>query len=99
MAKTFNSQLGNVKITDQGFERKKKGDWENILDHYPEEKIVDSAKYSEIEGLELEHGSIHPCIKVKISGEWKHLFFEATDPVEKILNRLKYKWQAWRQNH
>jgi len=99
MAEIFKSQLGDIEVDNHGFERKKKGDWENILDHYPEQKIIDSAQFSEVEGLKMQQGSVHPCIKIKINDDWKHLFFEATDPVEKILNRLKYKWQAWRQNH
>jgi len=99
MATEFKSQLGNLYIAEDSFGRKKKGDWENILQQYPDEKILDKATYSEIEGLKLETGSIHPCIKVKIDDEWNYLFFQVNDPVEKCWNRLRYMWQAWHQNH
>jgi len=99
MAKTFDSQLGNIEVDDHGFTRKKKGDWENILNHYPQQKIIDAADYSEIQDLKIQHGSIHPCIKIKINDEWKYLFFEAADPVQKTYNRINYMWKTWRQNH
>jgi len=99
MAQTFNSQLGDIEIDEHQFKRKKKGDWENILSHYPEQKIIDSAQFSKIQDLKMQEGSIHPCVKIKSRDEWNYLFFEAADPVKKIFNRIKYMWQAWRQNH
>lgn len=98
MAKKFKSQLGDVEITEKGFHRKKKGDWENILSEYPEEKIIDEAQFSEITGLKLEEGSVHPCIKVQIDEEWYHLFFQVNDEVKKCWTRLRYNWQAYLQN-
>lgn len=94
------SQLGDVMIKEDHFERKKSGDWENILQEYPEEKILDEVDYSQITGLKLEEGSINPCIKVQINDEeWKYLFFQVNDPVDKIWNRLRYMWQSYLQNH
>ena len=94
------SQLGDVIIEEDHFKRKKKGDWENILNEYPEEKIVDQMDYSQITGLKLEEGSINPCIKVQINDkEWKYLFFQVNDPVKKAWTRLRYMWQSYLQNH
>lgn|GEM_PF-480449 len=97
--KTFQSQLGDVKITDEGLERKKAGDWENILSEYPEEKMVDEARFAEIEGIKLEQGSIHPCIKLKIGDDWQYLFFQVNDRVKNCWKNLRYQWQAYLQNH
>lgn len=94
------SQLGDVIIEEDCFYRKKTGEWENILDQYPDEKIVDGAEFSEITGLKLEEGSVNPCIKVQINdNEWKYLFFQVNDPVKKAWKRLRYSWQAYLQNH
>jgi hypothetical protein len=98
MTKEFKSQLGNVKITEKGLKRKKSGDWENILSEYPEEKIIDEARFAEIEGLKLEEGSVHPCIKLRIEDEWHYLFFQVNDEVKKCWTRLRYQWQAYLQN-
>ena len=94
------SQLGDIIIEEDRFKRKKKGDWENILNEYPEEKILDQMDFSQITGLKLEEGSINPCIKVQINDdEWKYLFFQVNDPVEKAWKRLRYMWQSYLQNH
>ncbi|MFO7793885.1 MAG: hypothetical protein R6V35_02805 [Candidatus Nanohaloarchaea archaeon] len=94
------SQLGDVTIEEDCFYRKKQGEWENILDQYPDEKIIDGAEFSEITGLKLEEGSVNPCIKVQIDDEeWKHLFFQVNDPVQKAWARLRYMWQSYLQNH
>jgi hypothetical protein len=95
----FKSQLGNLTIGEEGFSRKKKGDWENILSEYPEEKILDEGRFSEITGLKLEEGSVNPCIKVQIDDEWHYLFFQVNDPVKKAWTRLRYNWQVYLQNH
>ena len=97
--KKFKSQLGNVKIQEDKFTRKKEGNWENILSEYPEEKIIDRAKYSEITGIRLEKGSVNPCIKIQIDEDWKYLFFQVNDPVKRIWARLRYNWQVYLQNH
>ncbi len=94
------SQLGDVTIEEDCFYRKKTGEWENILDQYPDEKIVDGAEFSEITGLKLEEGSVNPCIKVQINdNEWKYLFFQVNDPIQKAWSRLRYMWQSYLQNH
>jgi hypothetical protein len=96
------SQLGDIEIEEERFSRKKEGDWENILEEYPEEKIIDEAHFKDITGLKLEKdgGSINPCIKIQIDNEeWKYLFFQVNDPIQKIWANLRYKWQAFLQNH
>lgn len=97
--KEFKSQLGNVRIDEEGFQRKKEGEWENILSEYPEEKIIDEAKFSKITGLKLEEGSVNPCIKVQIEDEWNYLFFQVNDEIRSCWTRLRYNWQAYLQNH
>ncbi len=100
MVSKFKSQLGDVYITTEHFERKKRGEWENILEQYPDEKILDKAHFNDITGLKLETGSVHPCIKVQLNNnDWHFLFFQVNDPVEKCWTRLRYMWQAYLQNH
>ncbi|EHK00648.1 hypothetical protein HRED_03147, partial [Candidatus Haloredivivus sp. G17] len=35
---------------------------------------IDEARFAEIEGLKLEEGSVHPCIKIRINDEWHYHF-------------------------
>lgn len=99
MPNTIKSQLGNIHIEKDNFHRKKKGNWENILEKYPEQKIIDQAHYSQITGLKLQTGSIHPCIKIQNDNNWKYLFLQINDPIRKCWKQLRYRWQTYQQNH
>ncbi|EHK00618.1 hypothetical protein HRED_03259, partial [Candidatus Haloredivivus sp. G17] len=57
--------------------------WEKRLSYFPEAEQMDEARFAEIEGLKLEEGSVHPCIKIRINDEWHYLFFQVNDEVKK----------------
>jgi len=96
----FRSSLGEVALTQTHIERdiSNSEDWDKIRENFSDEKLVEFAKYSNIEDMEIEQGSIFPNIRLKIDGDWKRLFFHVGDEVEECFKRLNYRWHAHHQN-
>ncbi|MFB6158897.1 MAG: hypothetical protein ABEJ95_04545 [Candidatus Nanohalobium sp.] len=97
----FASELGDVAVTRESIERQRSNskDWERIREKFSEQKLVEKARFEDIEDIELEKNSIYPCIELRIDGEWRKLFFRVGDRYEECFRRLRYRWQAYRQNH
>ena len=97
----FKSSLGEVAVTKTHIERKvsDSDDWERIRSNFSEEKLIENTKFSEIEDMELEKGSVYPNIKLKVNGNWKRLFFQVGDEVDECFRRLRYRWRAFQQNN
>lgn len=96
----FESQLGEVAVTDHHIERWRSDseEWERIEENFSEEKLIDEAQFMEIEDLKLEKGSIYPNIKLKIDGDWKRMFFHVGDEADECFRRLRYRWNSYQQN-
>ena len=97
----FRSSLGEVAVDREHIERKRtqSDDWERIDSNFSKEKLVDYARFDEIEEMELEKASIYPNIRLKIDGDWKRVFFQAGDEFKKCFRRLNYRWRAYHQLH
>jgi len=97
----YRSTLGEVAITKSHIERdiSDSEDWDRINENFSEEKLVEYARFEDIEDLKLEKGSIFPNIRLKIDGDWKRLFMHVGDEVEECFRRLNYRWRAYHQLH
>ena len=97
----FKSSLGEVALTSSHIERVENdsSDWKRIRENFSEEKLVDYARYDDIQEMELERGSIFPNIRLKIDDDWKRMFFHVGDEVEECFKRLKYRWHSYQQNN
>lgn len=97
----FESDLGEVAITESHIERKRNDsdDWERIESHFPEQKLIDKAHFSKIEDTRVIHGSVFPNLEIMIDGEWKRIFFHIGDPVDECHDELVKRIKAYRQTH
>ena len=97
----FRSSLGEIAISKSHIERdfSDSEDWDRINENFSEEKLVEYARFEDIEDLKLEKGSIFPNIRLKIDGDWKRLFMHVGDEVEECFRRLNYRWRAYHQLH
>lgn len=95
----FESGLGEVAVTKTHVERRRSdsSDWENIDSNFSKQKLIEHARFEDIEDLEFEEGSIYPNIKIKVDDEWKRLFFHVGDEAEECFKTLKYRWNSYRQ--
>lgn len=97
----FQSDLGEVAVTDSHIERKRDNseEWERITSNFSERKLLDEAHFSDIEELEYEDGSVYPNIRVKTGEGWKRLFFHVGDEAQECFKRLKYRLKVYRQTY
>lgn len=97
----FDSDLGEVAITESHIERKRSDsdDWEQIKDHFPEQKLLDKVHFSDIQDTKILHGSVFPNIEIKIDDEWHRMFFHIGDPVDKVFEKLNYRIKIYRQKY
>lgn len=95
----FRSVLGDVAVSEDHIERVRSDsdDWERLDENFSEEKLVDSCSFERIDDIELDRGSVFPCIRLKIDGDWKMMFFQVADEVEKCFKRLNYRWRAYQE--
>lgn len=95
----FDSDLGEVAITESHIERKRENEeeWERINEHFSEERLIDKVHFSDIEDFRVVHGSVYPNIELKVDGKWKRFFFHIGDPVDECFEELKYRLKVYRQ--
>ncbi|MFQ3308503.1 MAG: hypothetical protein ACI977_000741 [Candidatus Nanohaloarchaea archaeon] len=97
----FESDLGEVALTDTHVERRKNNDeeWGRIKNSFSERKLLDEVHFSDIKELEFDDGSVYPNIKVKTDAGWKRIFFHVGDEAQECFKRLKYKLNVYRQTY
>ncbi len=95
----FESELGDVAVTDSHVERDPEGpeDWEEVSEGYHEKPLVEPVHFSGIENLDCFLGDDYPSVLVKTAEGWKRIFFKEEETAEKCYNLLKYRWQCYRQ--
>jgi len=96
----FESELGDVAITDDHIEREEREseEWDKILENFNSEEIIDKVHLSKIDHLKFRPGALYPCIKIKCGDEWKLLFFKSEDEsAEDCFKCLNYRWKAFKQ--
>jgi len=98
--KEFESKLGDVAVSKHHIERQRNSkEWEKITKDFTEEELVDSASFDKIEDVDWEKGSAYNVLKLKIKGRWQRMFFKAEDATEKCAKLVKYRLNAYKQNH
>lgn len=100
--KKFDSDLGEVAITQSHIERKRENEeeWNRIKDTFNENKLIDEAHFTNIKEIEYKEGSIYPHIKIKLKDEgWKRMFFHVGDEAQECFKTLKYKINVYRQTY
>ena len=50
--------------------------------------------FRDIEDIDYLQESVYPCIKIKIDGGWKRLFFHIGDQAKSCYRRLEYNWKS-----
>lgn len=97
----FESELGNVAVSKEHVEREHRESdrWEKIKENFLEEQLLERANYRDIEDIKFVEGEIFPHIRMKIDDSWRRLFFTGGDDVEGCFKLLKYRLNAYRQNH
>lgn len=97
----FESELGEVAVTESHIERKRSEseDWQQIKDHFPEQKLTDKIHFSKIEDTRIVHGSVFPNIEFMVDGSWRRMFFHIGDPIEDCYEELQYRLKVYSQNH
>lgn len=95
----FESDLGEVAVTKTHVERRRSesSDWENIDSNFSKQRLVEHARFEDIEDIEFEEGSIYPNIRIKVDGQWKRLFFHVGDEAEECYKTLSYRWNSYRE--
>lgn len=97
----FESELGKVAVTKEHFEReaRESGAWEEIVEEFPSEKIIDRIHFSEVENLDCILSAEHPAVLVETDEGWGRVFFQEKLTAERFYNFLRYRWQAFLQIH
>ena len=93
----FRSELGDIELTEEYFERKRTGEesWQEV--DIAAEEVLDKAHLSKVVDTGLNPDSKTPFIKVKIDGTWRKIPFEDADTAEEFYKRLNYFWKSSRQ--
>lgn len=91
----YESELGDVKLTEEYFERQRSDsdEWRWLED----ENLVDKLHYSKIEELRVQPEAEKPYVSVKTGGEWRRLYFCPEEDVKEFFDRLEYLWNSFRQ--
>ena len=98
--KIFSSELGDVKVSIDEIERpERKGDWSRIESEFSKKELIDQIDFRELEEIDFDPGSYFSVIKLKISGEWKRMFFRFEDEGDDCFDFLKYRFSSYQQNH
>ena len=93
---SFESDLGDVKVSKTYIRREKKESehWDRIERTFHDRELVEKAMFREIENIDYLQESVYPCIKIKIGGDWKRLFFHIGDQAKSCYRRLEYNWKS-----
>jgi len=97
----FESELGNIAIAKSHIERESRESdrWEKIRENFSSEELVDRVHFSEIDSLGFRPGSMFPHILIKIDERWRRMFLAERDNAYKCFKCLRYRWNAYSQNH
>lgn len=97
----FESELGDVTVglSKISRERSMSETWDKIMEEFSEEVLVDTVRFSELEDIDFDQGPMFPCIRLKIDGDWKRMFFAEGDDAEDCFRRLVYMWSSYKQNN
>lgn len=97
----FKDELGRVIVSEDYIERTRsdEDDWEEVTEQFDSEAIVDKIHYSKIEEIDFQPETRLPVILIKTDGCWRRLPLESPEQAEKVYKRLRYRYQAYLQNH
>lgn len=97
----FKDQFGEIVVSPTYVERVRENQdkWEEAEDEFEAGEIVDKIRYSDIDEIDFQPESRLPVVLVKTDGEWKRLVLEDPDQAEEVYKRLRYRYQAYLQNH
>ncbi|MFB6291985.1 MAG: hypothetical protein ABEI58_01165, partial [Candidatus Nanohaloarchaea archaeon] len=95
----FESRLGNVAVTKSHIERDERVSekWNEIMDSFSSDEIIDKIHFSEIEEIELNPEFMFPNIRIKTGGDWKRMFFFEEETAENCFKTLRYRLNSFRQ--
>ena len=89
------SELGDVELTKQYFERKRKSS--ELWDEIDSEEVLDKVHLSKIQDLRRDADAEPPYVEVKISDEWKKVYFQQGEEVESFYKRLSFFWKSFNE--
>lgn len=97
----FESELGNVAVTNSHIERENRESdrWKAIKEEFSTEELVDKAHFSNIDSLGFRPDSMLPHLLLKVKGEWRRLFFCEDENAYECFKYLRYRWNSFCQNH
>ncbi len=97
----FESELGNVAVTDDHIERESRESekWGKIKENFSSEELVDRIHFSKIDELDFRTGSMFPHVLLKINDEWKRLFFLEDEDAHECFKYIRYRRNVFLQNY
>ncbi|MFB6144618.1 MAG: hypothetical protein ABEJ98_04880 [Candidatus Nanohaloarchaea archaeon] len=92
----FESELGDVRLTESYFERTRSGnEWKDIEEE--SEELADKLHFSQIEDLRMRPEAEPPYVEAKSDGAWRKIYFAPGEDVADFFRRLEYLWKSFRQ--
>lgn len=91
----FESELGDVELKKQYFERKRKSS--ELWDEIDSAEALDKVHLSKIHDLRRDADAEPPYVAVKISDGWKKVYFQQGEEVESFYKRLNYFWKSFNE--
>lgn len=98
---SFKDKLGRVIVSTSYIERERSDDeeWEEIEEEFGADQLVDKVHFSEIEDIKPRPESKPSTVLIKTGEKWRRLPMDSREEAEKVFKRLRYRYQAYLQNH